>query len=168
MKQHCNEVPFSSITVSKIERALCADFPQQSQEIDAFALLVNGDGGEACMQALRDIESDGGGNFEIDEDACIQVNPRIIAVFIWSLLKADSKTEEKKISSVNHFFKDEIEDIFSRKMKKLNLSFEEGDLDDAMMMLKNKRWIATSTEGIRTTRAFATAVRDAFGGYISF
>lgn len=97
----------------------------------------------------------------------IQISNTKGSLFIWALLKEMSK-RSKKLSSVNHLFKDDVFKTISQKSKRMNVDFDEADFDEISEYLEDKHLVKTSTAAIRITRYFAPLFHENYGARLVF
>ena len=93
------------------------------------------------------------------------------SVFIWSLLKEESKRSPMpKLSSKKFLFKDNLFKRICKKVKEFGLSsnFSEKDFEDVILYLENKKLVLTSVDGIRTTQHFAELFHRRYNAWLVF
>ena len=159
--------------------ACCAESDQCESDDDEVMVAEEG-----CMQGsgpefdqfLKDFYSDytaenhgaESGQCELNDDESIKKNIDLqsVSIFIWALLQAFHNRQDEDghaITSTDHFYKDEIISIFSKKMATQNLSFEEGDVDPIMDYMKNNGWVVTGLKCIRITKKFTLDLHLSLG-----
>lgn len=89
------------------------------------------------------------------------------SLFIWGLLKEESK-RSKRLSSVNHLFKDDVFRSISQKSRQTKVNFDEMDFDEITRYLEGKCLIRTSRAAVRITRDFAKRFHEAYGAWLVF
>lgn len=104
---------------------------------------------------------------EEEQEDAVQISEDKGGLFIWALLKEESK-RSKKLSSVNHLFKNDVLKTMSRKGVRIGVEFEEADLDEICHYLEQKGLIKTSKDAIRITRKFASLFHEKYGAWLVF
>ena len=89
------------------------------------------------------------------------------SLFIWALLKEESKRSQK-LSSTNHLFKDDVLRSMRAKGKKMTpkVGFDELDFDDITNYLEEKRLVRTSRDGIRITQNFTKLFHECYNAWL--
>lgn len=95
------------------------------------------------------------------------ISPSKGSLFIWGLLKEESK-RSKRLSSVNHLFKDDVFRSISQKSRRTKVDFDEMDFDEISRYLESKCLIRTSKAAIRITRNFAKLFHECYGAWLVF
>jgi hypothetical protein len=93
------------------------------------------------------------------------------SIFIWSLLKEESKRSPMpKLSSKKFLFEDNLFKRICKKTKEssLNFKFSEKDFEDIILYLENKKLVTTSVDGIRMTQHFATLFHKMYNAWLVF
>ena len=93
------------------------------------------------------------------------------SVFIWSLLKEESKRCPKpKLSSKKLLFTDNLFKRICRKTKdcRLNSNFSQKDFEDIILYLEKKRLVYTLGGAIRTTQHFAKLFHEKYNAWLVF
>lgn len=98
-----------------------------------------------------------------EEPGTIQISNEKGSIFIWSLLKEQSKRKSKKLSSVHHLFKDKVFETISRESGRKKVTFYEEDFDVISNYLEEKHLVKTSTAGIRITRGLEKLLHEKYG-----
>ena len=102
-----------------------------------------------------------------EEPEVVQISNEKGSIFIWALLKEESKRSDK-LSSTNHLFKDEIFGTISQKSRDINVDFDEMDFDEICEYLKQKHLIVTEKAAILITRSFAPLFHEKYGAWLVF
>ena len=91
-------------------------------------------------------------------------------IFLISLLKecARRSPSEKKKSSVNYIFKDDVEKRMAKEGRKSHISFDNEEFDKIAKFLKEKHLVALSRDGIRITRTFSALFHQSYGARLVF
>ena len=104
-----------------------------------------------------------------EEPELIQISNEKGSLFIWGLLKEESKRKSKKLSSLNHLFKDKVLKTIIQESRRQNVTFEDEDFDVISQYLQEKHLVATSEDGIRITRCyFADLFHEKYGARLVF
>lgn len=104
-----------------------------------------------------------------EEPETIQISNDKGSLFIWGLLKEESKRKSKKLSSANYLSKDNVLKTIIQESRRNNITFEEGDFDVISEYLKEKHLVATSNYEIRITRGyFADLFHEKYGAWLVF
>jgi hypothetical protein len=92
------------------------------------------------------------------------------SIFIWALLKAESKrAPNPKLSSKKFLFKDKLFKGICKKAENCKgIVFSEKDFEDVILYLEAKRLIKTSVDGIRTTQHFADLFNKYYDAWLVF
>ena len=93
------------------------------------------------------------------------------SIFIWSLLKEESKRSPMpKLSSKKFLFKDNLFKRICKKTKEIrpNLEFSEKDFEDIILYLEKKKLVMTSIDGIRLTQHFAKLFHEKYKRWLVF
>ena len=98
-----------------------------------------------------------------EEPETIQISNEKGSIFIWSLLKEQSKRKSKKLSSVHHLFKDKVFETISRESGRKKITFYEEDFDVISNYLEEKDLVKTSKDGIRISRDFEKLFHEKYG-----
>lgn len=91
------------------------------------------------------------------------------SLFIWALLKEESK-RSKRLSSVNHLFKDDVFKRICRKSRRTapKIDFDEMDFDEISKYLEEKKLIITAKQAVRITQEFAELFHECYGAWLVF
>ena len=91
------------------------------------------------------------------------------SLFIWALLKEESK-RSKRLSSVNHLFKDDVFKCICHKSRHTNpkVEFDEQDFDEIASFLERKKLIRTARQAVRITQEFAKLFHESYGAWLVF
>lgn len=89
------------------------------------------------------------------------------SVFIWSLLKEESRRSDQ-LSSINHLFRDDVFNCIDCKCKQMEIEFDEEDFDEIIRYLETMRLIQTSRDGIRITQHFHSLFHECYEGWLVF
>ncbi|MBQ5944837.1 hypothetical protein IJL65_00025 [bacterium] len=105
-----------------------------------------------------------------EEPETIHISSEKGSLFIWALLKEESKRSKKskKLSSVNHLFKEDVFQSIIRKGRCTKVDFDEMNFDEISDYLEERHLIKTSTAAIRITRNFATLFHEKYGAWLVF
>lgn len=106
---------------------------------------------------------------EEEREEIVQISKEKGSLFIWALLKEEAK-RSRKLSSVNHLFKDDVFECICQKGQTITpkVEFEEQDFDEIAEYLESKNLIKTATEAIRITRGFAKLFHKKYGAWLVF
>ena len=106
---------------------------------------------------------------EEEKEEVAQISNEKGSLFIWALLEEEAK-RSRKLSSVNHLFKEDVLECISQKSQEMTpkVEFEEQDFDEISAYLEGKNLIKTATEAIRITRGFAKLFHEKFGAWLVF
>lgn len=97
------------------------------------------------------------------------ISPSKGSLFIWGLLKEESK-RSKRLSSVNHLFKDDVFRCICRKSRRITpkVDFDEMDFDEISKYLEEKKLIRTAKQAVRITQEFAKLFHECYGAWLVF
>ena len=90
-----------------------------------------------------------------------------LGMFLWACLKLCSQRqepEERKLTSTNNFFKDEVSNILQETF----LEFEDRDFDATISRLENLNLIRTTCDSVRLTQHFADLFHQKMGAWLEF
>lgn len=159
------EIKFSSLSPLEIWEKLGLAQPSvEKKGADEVSLLQFQD--EESRKAFEAFRMDCG-MVQEEGPEVIQISNTKGSLFIWALLKEESK-RSKKLSSVNHLFKDDVFKTISQKSKRMNVEFDEADFDEISKYLEDKRLIKTSIAAIRITRNFASLFHERYFAWLVF
>ena len=167
-KQTCQraEIPLSSLSPVEIWERLGLAQPREEKEPEEiFSKSFRSEESRRAFEAFRqDCPLE-------DEPVTMEFIPSIKGgVFLISLLKecARRSPREKKMSSTNHIFKDDVEKRMAKEGRKNHISFENEEFDKIARFLKGKHLVALSRDGIRITRTFSSLFHEAYGAWLVF
>ena len=163
-KRHELEIQFSSINPLELWRKLGLE--QSSEPTLQDPLEFEDDEVKRAYEAFK---LDFRGDQKVSQDFITIVSEKG-SVFIWSLLKEESKySPMPKLSSKKFLFKDSL---FKRICKKVeeygDFTFSEKDFEDIVLFLEDRRLVRTSVDGIRTTQHFAKLFHDCYNAWLVF
>ena len=160
-----DEITFSSLSPLEIWEKLGLAQPSVEKKSTGEMFLPSFQD-EECRMAFEAFRQDCGmGQEEVQET--IQISNEKGSLFIWALLKEESK-RSKKLSSVNHLFKDDVFRTVSQKSKRTKVDFDEMDFDEISKYLEDRHLVKTSTAAIRITRNFASLFHEKYGAWLVF
>jgi hypothetical protein len=162
-----SEIKFSSITPRELWRKFGLTQPKsESVSGEIFSLEFMDDESRKAFEAFRQdcpcpiYESE-------EESVCIV--PDQCGLVMYALMYLNGhRGKKKKLSSINHIFKDELWERTKKESKKYHISIEEKDLDDIASFLQTQGLVRTSQGAIRITQNFADRFHHAYHAWLTF
>ena len=165
-KQHGVEIQFSEIDPLELWRSLRLEQPQESFEMEGPEKFDD----EEAMRAYEAFRSDLDGE-PLTQQEIILIPSDKGSLFIWSLLKAESKRSPMpKLSSKKFLFKDKLFKMIYKKIRESypNIDFSEKDFEDIILYLEGRKLVRTSIDGIRTTQHFSQVFHESYNAWLVF
>ena len=167
-----NEVHLSSISPFELWERLGLAQPREEKELnpDVFSPDFLDEENLAAFEAFRkdcpfDVDDQDSGFFGSISDV---VSSDKGGLFLWALLNEYSKRLEKKLSSINVVFKDELYESITQVGDRYGIDFEEEDLDRVCRFLSKKGLIRSSRDSIRITRRLSKLFHEKFQAWLAF
>lgn len=167
-KSTCNhgaEILFSSISPTELWDRLGLAQPSDKKELKEDMPHFSSEESRLAYEAFREECPQ---ETEISEEMSIPSDKG--SLFIWALLKQCSKRSktDKKLSSVNHLFKDDVARTARYTGKRLGIQIDEEDFDNICSYLQQKRLVATSRDSIRITKHFTELFHERYNAWLVF
>lgn len=169
VKNHGAEIRFSSISPTELWDRLGLAQPSDKKEpIEVFSLDSMDPEDKKIFEAFR---KDCPCPMDVADEATEVIIPSNKgSLFVWALLKQCSNRSKtnKKLSSVNHLFKDDVARTARYAGKKLGVAIDELDFDRICCYLQQKHLVETSQDGIRITRQLASLFHEKYEAWLVF
>ncbi len=165
-KKHGAEIKLSAIKPLEMWTKLGLEQAREESILQEPTKFVN----EESKMAYEAFKRDSKGENQVREEAVI-ISSEKGSIFIWSLLKAESKRAPKsKLSSKKLLFKDKLFDRICEKMRTCckNSTFSLKDFEDIILYLERKRLVYTLEDGIRSTQHFTDLIHKKYGAWLVF
>ena len=163
-QQHGVEIQFSTIDPLELWGNLGLEQKFDSNVMDPVEFAD-----EESKRAYEAFRNDFKGE-ELVGQTALTISPEKGSIFIWSLLKAESKRSPiPKLSSKKFLFKDKLFRGICKKAENcMGIAFSEKDFEDVILYLEAKRLVKTSVDGIRTTQHFADLFHKSYRAWLVF
>ena len=168
---HGAEIQFSSISPLELWDRLGLAQPRvETEQDEVFDPLFSQFLDEESMAAYAAFKEDCLTSEDFETENVVLISSEKGSLFLWALLHENGKRskKEKKLSSINHIFKDDMLATIRRKGKKIRVSFDEEDFDTIASFLQNKSLVRTSENGIRVTQKFAKLFHERYNAWLVF
>lgn len=168
-QQTLAEVKFSSISSTELWEKLGLTQPRVEKKSDGKIFSPPSFQDEESKMAFEAFCRDCDTEAREEELETTQIPNDKGSLFIWGLLKEESKRKSKKLSSLNHLFKDKVFKTIVQESRRKKITFEEEDFDVISEYLEKKHLVTTSKHGIRITRDyFADLFHEKYSGWLVF
>ena len=162
LKKHGVEIRFSTIDPLELWNKLGLE-----QKIDSNLMDPQEFESEEEKMAYEIFKNDFRGENQIGQGVVISSEKG--SIFIWSLLKAESKrAPNSKLSSKKFLFKDKLFGGICKKANCKGIDFSEKDFEDVVLYLEGKRLVKTSVDGIRMTKHFTDLFHEKYRAWLVF
>ncbi|MBR4633790.1 hypothetical protein IKO50_02240 [bacterium] len=161
-KEHGAEIKFSAINPLELWNRLGL-----GQSVDSDVMDPQEFENEEARLAYEAFRSDFGVENRAGQGLVIPSEKG--SIFIWSLLKAESKrAPNSKLSSKKFLFKDKLFGGICKKANCKGIDFSEKDFEDVVLYLEGKRLVKTSVDGIRMTKHFTDLFHEKYRAWLVF
>ena len=159
------EIQFSAIDPLELWTRLGLQQPKLIKEDSDFPEFENEEEKNAYLAFEKDLADD----LKDESETVTEIEACKGSLFIWAVLKQESK-RSKRLSSTNHLFKDDIFRCICSKSRKVSpeMEFDETDFDEISKYLEDKRLVRTSRDGIRITRDFEKLFHSSYEAWLVF
>ena len=163
LKKHGVEIRFSTIDPLELWNKLGLE-----QKIDSNLMDPQEFESEEEKMAYEIFKNDFRGENQIGQGVVISSEKG--SIFIWSLLKAESKrAPNQKLSSKKFLFKDKLFVNFCKRIGELKrITFTEKDFEDISIYLENKNLVERCPDSIRFTHHFTDLIHKKYGAWLVF